>query len=239
MLSSKNPFENIRFIYFDLDDTLLDHRAAEQAALADVKAAFPDVFAHVPLEKLLHTYHTINTELWKQYQQGTIDRPALMHARFARLIDALALRNVTPDQLNACYMDRYRQHWRWTPGARDAFLTIAKHFPVGILTNGFAAVQHAKLARFPELRQHTRALVISEEVGVAKPHPALFAQAARAAATEPAAILYVGDSFGSDVVGAQNAGWQVAWYTPTPPASVPEGVFTFRCWPALLRQLGL
>ncbi|MDQ7039650.1 MAG: HAD-IA family hydrolase [Rhodothermus sp.] len=229
----------IRFVYFDLDDTLLDHRAAEQAALTDVKAAFPDVFAHVPLSTLHQAYHTINTELWAQYQQGAIDRPRLIHARFARLIEALNLHHITPEALNACYMARYRQHWRWIPGARKAFLTIARYLPVGILTNGFAAVQHAKLERFPELRQHTRALVISEEVGVAKPHPALFAHATRAAETEPSAILYIGDSFTSDVQGAQHAGWQAAWFVPNSPASPPEGVFVFSSWPELLRHLGI
>ncbi len=239
MPSSKNLSETIRFVYFDLDDTLLDHRAAEQAALADVKAAFPDVFAHVPLEQLHHTYHTINTELWEQYQRGQIDRPALMHARFARLIEALELPGVTSEQLNACYMERYRRHWRWVPGAREAFLTVAHHLPVGILTNGFAAVQHAKLARFPELRRYAKALVISEEVGVAKPHPELFTHATRAAGVAPEAILYVGDSFGSDVLGAKNAGWQAAWFTPAALASVPEGVFVFAHWPELLRWLGL
>lgn len=233
------PSDPIRFVYFDLDDTLLDHRAAEQAALADVKATFPKVFAHVSLETLQQTYHTINVTLWEQFQQGTIDRPRLIHARFARLIEALKLRHVTPEQLNACYMARYRQHWRWIPGAREAFLAIAHSLPVGILTNGFATVQYAKLDRFPELRQHIRALIISEEVGVAKPHPELFAHAARVAQTEPSTILYIGDSLISDVQGATKAGWQVAWFTPRRPASVPDGVFVFSRWPALLRRLGI
>lgn len=239
MPSSKNPSETIRFVYFDLDDTLLDHRAAEQAALADLKAAFAEIFAHVSLAELRHTYHTINTELWRQYQQGTIDRPTLMHTRFVRLIEALKLQGVTPEQLNTCYMQRYPQHWRWIPGARQAFLTVAHHLPVGILTNGFATIQHAKLERFPELRKRVRTLVISEEVGVAKPHAELFAYATRLAGVEPAAILYVGDSFGSDVVGAKNAGWQAAWFVPAAPASLPEHVFAFAHWPKLLRWLGL
>ena len=234
-----DPSKPIRFVYFDLDDTLLDHRAAEQAALADVKAAFPDVFAHVPLSTLHQAYHTINIELWEQYQQGAIDRPRLIHARFARLIKALNLRHTTPEALNACYMERYRQHWRWIPGAREAFLTIARHLPVGILTNGFANVQRAKLERFPELRQHTRALIISEEIGVAKPHPKLFAHATRAAETEPSAILYIGDSFTSDVQGARHAGWQAAWFVPNGSPSLPEGVFVFSSWPELLRRLDI
>lgn len=35
-----STIHNIAFVYFDLDDTLLDHRRAERAALADLKRRF-------------------------------------------------------------------------------------------------------------------------------------------------------------------------------------------------------
>lgn len=240
MPSTKNPSKPIRFIYFDLDDTLLDHRAAERAALADLKALLPHVFAHVAIDELQATYHAINTALWQQYQQGAIDRATLLHHRFAQLIEALQLVDVTPEQLNTIYLAHYPRHWRWTQGAQKAFLTIAQHFPVGLLTNGFAPIQRAKLAHFPELSRHARCVIISEEVGVAKPHPELFNHAAAAAGLPPEALLYVGDSWHSDVQGAYRAGWQVAWYHPSEPtAAAAAGVFAFAHWPKLLRWLGL
>jgi len=239
MRSTKSPFKPIRFIYFDLDDTLIDHRAAEQAALADLKAALTNVFAHVTLAELQATYHAINTALWQQYQQGFLDRPTLMHNRFAQLIEALHLVAVTPEQLNTIYLTHYPRHWRWTEGAQTAFLTVAQHFPVGLLTNGFASIQRAKLAHFPELSRHAHCVIISEEVGVAKPHPELFSYAAAQAGFPPEALLYVGDSFHSDVQGARQAGWQAAWYRPSEPIVAAEGVFTFARWPEFLGWLGL
>ena len=61
------------------------------------------------------------------------------------------------------------------------------------------------------------AIVVSERVGVIKPHPAIFT-AARAALgnPEPAAILHVGDDWTGDVVGATNAGWRTAWLPERP-----------------------
>ena len=46
----------------------------------------------------------------------------------------------------------------------------------------------------------------SEEAGVAKPHAAIFQAALRKAGVKPDRALFVGDSYESDVLGAQNAG---------------------------------
>lgn len=73
------------------------------------------------------------------------------------------------------------------------------------------------------------AVVVSERVGVIKPHPAIFA-AARAALgePEPSTILHVGDDWTADVVGAADAGWRTAWLPDRPddsplPTSIRDG----------------
>jgi putative hydrolase of the HAD superfamily len=54
------------------------------------------------------------------------------------------------------------------------------------------------------------AIVISAELGIHKPAPAIFAHAAEALQTGPHAILHVGDSPDEDLRGAQAAGFQAA-----------------------------
>ncbi len=49
-----------------------------------------------------------------------------------------------------------------------------------------------------------------------KPDLAIFEYARCAAGTDnPAEIVYVGDSYDSDVAGAKNAGWQTVWLNPS------------------------
>ncbi len=229
---------NVRFIYFDLDDTLLDHRYAERAALADVRAAFADAFGGVSDETLRATYRALNGPLWRQYADGTIGKTDLQIGRFERLLASLDIRGLDAAAVSACYLDRYARHWRFTPGARTAFTRLAERYPVGVLTNGFAEVQEAKFDRFPVLRERAQALVVSEETGYMKPHPGVFAYAADAAQTPPGAILYVGDSYHSDVEGGLAAGWQVAWYARRGAAEATEaGCFAFEEWDALVEWL--
>ncbi|MEM1043158.1 MAG: HAD-IA family hydrolase [Bacteroidota bacterium] len=222
-----------RFVYFDLDDTLLDHRAAERAALADCCSAFP-ALAGRDVAEVQATYHAGNVPLWKQYGAGEIGREDVQRLRFERLCAALDL-DLDPAVLGAAYLDRYAAHWRWIPGAEAAFHAIADRYPVGLLTNGFAEQQHGKLDRFPVLRERAQAVVISEEVGVMKPHPAIFAHATDLAGVAQSEVLYVGDSLHSDVEGGRAAGWQVAWFRG---AEGHDGVFAFAEWTALTRALG-
>lgn len=59
-----------------------------------------------------------------------------------------------------------------------------------------------------ELEAFFDAVVFSQEVGVEKPHPEIFAAVVRALELEPASILHVGDRATEDVEGARAAGWQ-------------------------------
>jgi FMN phosphatase YigB (HAD superfamily) len=65
-------------------------------------------------------------------------------------------------------------------------------------------------------------VVISEEVGIAKPDPRIFAPALRAVGVEAGDVLYVGDSVTSDMAAARNAGMDFCWLNPDG-APVPAG----------------
>jgi HAD superfamily hydrolase (TIGR01549 family) len=202
----------IRFVYFDLDDTLLDHRKAEKAALADCREHFAEHLNGHELAHIQETYHAHNVPLWRDYGAGIITKHDLKRLRFEHLMTTLEVDTMAADVLGEHYLNRYAHHWSWIEGAESAFHAIADRFPVGILTNGFKEIQNAKLDRFPSLRERAASIVISEEVGVMKPDPAIFAHAAEKAGTSPEEILYVGDSLHSDVEGGRNSRWQVAWF---------------------------
>ncbi|MDX1440677.1 MAG: HAD-IA family hydrolase, partial [Rubricoccaceae bacterium] len=202
----------ISFVYFDLDDTLLDHRKAEKTALADCHNHFSEHLGHLELKHIQETYHRHNVPLWRDYGRGLITKADLKRLRFEHLLTALEIDLGHAHTIGEHYLNRYAHHWSWIDGAEQAFLDIAERFPVGILTNGFAEIQQAKLDTFPLLAERASSIVISENVGVMKPNRALFDHAANAAGVEPEEILYIGDSLHSDVIGGRNAGWQVAWF---------------------------
>ncbi|MCL2007659.1 MAG: HAD family hydrolase [Treponema sp.] len=64
------------------------------------------------------------------------------------------------------------------------------------------------------LIDYWHAYLSSEETGFLKPHPAPFLELAKRMETEPADILYVGNSIPYDVEGARNAGMKAALIRP-------------------------
>ncbi len=203
---------NPEFVYFDIDDTLLDHQAAERKALADVRTRYLAVFGSHSIDELQDTYHAINAPLWRKYAEGEIGKQTVQQQRFERLLEAVGAPHADATLVARYYMQRYAEHWTFIPGARETFEAVAQHHPVGVMTNGFAEVQEKKLDRFPILREESEAVVICEEVGTLKPDPEVFEHATEAAGVSPEDVLYVGDSYRSDVQGAQPVGWGVAWY---------------------------
>ena len=210
---------NPKFIYFDLDDTLLDHKKAEQNGLKDIHDHFEE-FNDISLDILLSTYHKINKGLWEEYGRGEIDRHILHRRRFEETFIELGINPLLYDEAGKVYMEYYRNHWEWIPGAKDAFDKIRSVYDVGLITNGFAETQWMKIDQLG-FKEMVSEIVISEEVGVMKPHPRIFDYSTELVGLEKSEILYIGDSLTSDVKGGKAAGWKVAWYTSDP---IKEGV---------------
>ena len=230
---------NPEFVYFDLDDTLLDHRAAERGALAEVRNRYLALFGTLSVDELQETYHDINAPLWRRYANGEIDKRTVQHQRFKRLLEAVDAPHADASLVGRFYMQRYAAHWDFVDGARTAFESIAEDYPVGVLTNGFAEVQEKKLDRFPVLREQSESIVLCEDVGVLKPDPVVFEHATAEVEADPETVLYVGDSYRSDVQGAQPVGWRVAWYARngTNGRSTNDRGFAFDDWSTLTRRL--
>ena len=98
---------------------------------------------------------------------------------------------------------------------------LAEKFPLALVTNGIASVQNKRFAASP-ITPYFKAIVISEEVGIAKPDPRIFEPALQKIGVAAADVLYVGDSVSSDMAAARNAGMDFCWLNPGG-APVPDG----------------
>lgn len=99
----------------------------------------------------------------------------------------------------------------------DAFASLerlaARGFRLAILSNWPLARTIDRFAEAHGWMPFLAAVVVSQRVGVIKPHPSIFraAEAALGLAARPEAILHVGDDWAADVIGARGAGWRVAY----------------------------
>ncbi len=197
--------------FFDLDDTLVDHRGAEEAAHRATHAELPGVFGTVPFSEWLARYRRNNLALWALYGKGEIDRHELTRRRFAEPLLELDLDPAHGEKVETVYLDLYARHWQLVDGAEEILEFAARTGVVGILSNGLREQQWGKVRTF-RLDRWVSHVVLSEEVGAMKPARAIFDAAWKEAGGGDVRKVYVGDSWESDVLGGKAAGWFPIWF---------------------------
>jgi HAD superfamily hydrolase (TIGR01549 family) len=89
-----------------------------------------------------------------------------------------------------------------------------RRYRIAIATNGLKVVQRGRLAR-STIRHHISEIIISEEIGAAKPAREFFEKAfARLGHPPKREVLMIGDGWGSDIQGAVQYGIDACWYNP-------------------------
>lgn len=199
-----------QWLFFDADDTLFDFQRAEAAAL---RLAFQrhDLVFH---PDCLTTYREINHTLWQALEKGQITPPSLHLRRFELLFAQTGITRISPADFGASYLQCLGGCAQLIDGTADILAQLRTTHRIAILTNGLQAVQRARLER-SAIRPHIAEIIISEEVGAAKPAKAFF-DAAFARLGHPAKpdVLMIGDNWTSDIQGAAAYGLDTCWFNP-------------------------
>ncbi len=224
------------WLLLDADGTLFDYERAEAAALAQ---AFAD--SGLPYDpRSQELYKELNQEMWLVFERGEISAEVLRVERFRRLFDALDLA-CAAEPFSERYLVRLGERADLIQGAEALLATLHGRVGMVLITNGLQHVQRSRLAH-STLSRYLTDIVISEEVGVAKPDPRIF-DAAFEVMGRPARqeVLIVGDSLTSDIRGGNRYGIDTCWYNPQglPHAPGIKVVYEIRALDELLGIIGL
>jgi YjjG family noncanonical pyrimidine nucleotidase len=197
------------WLFFDADGTLFDYNRAEAAAFRKAFELLQIQFD----ESYLDTYQKINSQLWKALERHEITPALLRVRRFELLLEALKLTG-SADDLNVAYVEQLGLCTDLIDGAYELLQILSKSSRIAIVTNGLEAVQRSRLMH-STIHPFITELIISEEVGAAKPHAAFFDAAfARTGNPPKSDVLIIGDSLTSDMQGGVDYGIDTCWYNP-------------------------
>lgn len=206
--------KNFSWVLFDADDTLFHFDAF--SGLRHLFSGFNLVFT----EQDYAEYQSVNKPLWVEYQKGNISSLYIQQQRFTLWEQRL---NCPAQELNNSFMTIMAQICTPIAGVVPLLDSLKDKVGLGIVTNGFTQLQQERLKR-TGLHDYFDLLVISEEVGVAKPHKAIFDHTLALMGNPiPEQVLMVGDNPDSDIVGGMNAGLQTCWFNQHQ-QEAPEGI---------------
>lgn len=198
----------IRAVLFDLHDTLVgvsgDDLVARRRAAYDVLAespGAPDFAAFCAAEDTARSdlYPPRNPEL---LDYGVSHRFRIVARRLlGHDLPAEALARMVRD-----YIDVWIDFLVPLPGTAEAIDQLAQRYRLALVSDfGDAPGIHRILDRFG-LAGRFDPVVISVDVGRAKPHPLMFARTLTALELSPSEVVHVGDNLVCDVEGARRSG---------------------------------
>jgi putative hydrolase of the HAD superfamily len=202
-------------LLLDLDDTLLDHRAIPENIRNTcelVAAAFPAFDAAQLLEANTRAW----AEYWPQVEKaawlGGIEVETVSREAWRRTLhdcgsDDASIVEFTYER--SAWLDRTTR--RLYPDAA-ALLAYADaiDLKLALVTNGPSGLQRDRL-RSLWLEDMFKAVIVSAEVGMAKPDAGPFQLALEKLGVETGEAWYIGDSLDTDIAGALGAGLTAVW----------------------------
>ncbi len=189
-------------ILFDADETLFEFDAFQ-----GLRAIFADHDIDFTSEDY-RDYQALNKPLWTAYQQHQITAEQLKIQRFEQWSQKIG---VSASQLNQQFLAAMASTCQLLPGAQHLLTAIAPHAKLGIITNGFTDLLHARL-HSTGINDYFQVLTISEQFGIAKPAPEIFLHTiAQLPEVNAARTLMVGDTPESDIEGGIKAGFKTCW----------------------------
>lgn len=215
----------IRGIVFDLFDTLVDQDSTRLSMTRlegrrigpSTRRIHEHASAAAGLELSLGEFAAVQQEVDEALRAETLDRdlelPSLW--RFRTLAQRLSLLEV--ETLARIWTGIHMEMLESVvsvPAHHEAVLaTLAIDHRLGLCSN----FSHAETARAilerAGLERHLSSAVFSDEVGLRKPRPEIFAAVADSLGLEPREILHVGDDLRADIAGAASFGMRTVWLT--------------------------
>lgn len=196
-------------ILLDMDGTLLDFEKCESNALETIFARYG--YPYSP--EIRSRYNTINSRLWKEYEEGTISKSIIHSTRFEELFQEIGIQG---DGLafNQEYLAELGKNWYPIDGAREVCRLLSSRFRLYLATNGVGMAQRSR-AQGSGILPYLEGMFISQEIGAQKPLTAFFEYAAsHISGFRKEETLIVGDSLTSDMKGGLNFGLDVCWFNP-------------------------
>lgn len=201
----------LKAVFFDLDGTLYSYDDADAVGTAALRR---HVCERLDIDEDLfsHTFDQARRDVKAQLPPtASCHNRMLYMQRLCELLDVNPV-DYAPEMYDA-YWDHFLDSMVLFDGAGECLEKCrSRGLKTVLVTNMTAQIQYRKLRKLG-LGSLFDALVISEEAGMEKPDPAIFAYALHKTGLRAGNCVHIGDSFNGDVLGARGAGIPSIWFS--------------------------
>jgi 2-haloacid dehalogenase len=210
------------WLLFDLDNTILDF---DQAMVFGFEKTINDF--KIPFdENHFSIYQNINHGCWADLEKGIITQDELRTLRMERFLNHIDSTH-NPIHFSVTYHGNLSAKIFWMDNAQSLIEAWSSQFKLALVTNGLKEIQRARLVK-SDLEKHFHHVVISDEIGVAKPHAGFFDHVFdKINFPEKEKVMIIGDSLSSDIRGGNDYGIDTCWLNLNGKVAPEDNVPTF------------
>ena len=205
--------KHYKTLFIDLDNTLYDFSGNSREAYIAVYNLLDYDRWFRSFEHYYEIYEEYNLRLWALYAEGKITKEHLNAERYShplRVVGAPA-----PEAIGAQFWDEAMKRLplgnRLMPHAKEILTYLRPKYKMYILSNGFTELQSRKM-QSAGIAHYFDGMILSEDIGVNKPNPAIFTHALQVAGSTAEESLMIGDNYEVDIEGAQRVGIDQVFY---------------------------
>ncbi|RKT77435.1 putative hydrolase of the HAD superfamily [Terracoccus luteus] len=214
----------VRGLLLDVDDTIVDTRAAMVAAGS---VALGVLWPERPEQhRAMAQHYYDDPQRWfRRYASGEVAFDAMRTGRIEEVAAAFgaAVPEAALQRYAVAYDPAFRAAQRLFDDVPELLMAARRAgLPVGLLTNSALAPTTLKLEAL-DLVDAFDAVVTTDTLGFGKPDPRVYREACRLLGVAPEHVVCIGDSLEWDVLGARSAGLRAVWLDRPAPAGGAAG----------------
>jgi putative hydrolase of the HAD superfamily len=228
----EGQFNDIKVIFFDLDDTLCGYWTAAEHGLRRAFECHPahgrtvdQMKRHWAEEFRQFGSEISGTNWYAQYcRSGEHTRVELMRRTLEKV--GIFDRELASD-ISMTYAVERQAALELFPDALPCLDALKGRYPLGLITNGPADVQREEIEKL-QIGAYFDYFLIEGEMLMGKPNPGVMRRAQEMSGQLPNHILMVGNSYRHDLQPAIRSGWKTVWVrrqsdvAPSSRSSKPE-----------------
>ena len=198
-------------IFFDVDDTLYDCQQPFNRAVHDVFCGKYDQ----EIDRIYRRSRYWTDLKFAEYCAGKISTEDYYCLRNQNAFADFGI-GITREEALAV-MNHYKEYQKkitMSATIREMLCRLReRNIFTGVISNGLAEAQWRKIETLgiPDYIQREN-IIVSGDVGVSKPDPAIYGIACRRFGVAPGTVWYAGDNYTNDVVAAARAGLHTIWF---------------------------
>ncbi|WP_416149371.1 HAD family hydrolase [Salipaludibacillus sp. HK11] len=206
-------------IMFDLDNTLFSHEDAFKKAISECFHKYQQKYvekqSRIAVDTFFPVFKNYSDLFWGKFESGEIKAKEYRRQRFIATMKDLDLpySNDIADGFHNHYYEVVDEYSIPFDGVHSFLEWISySQLKTAIITNGTKDTQYNKIKTMGiDKWISPNQIYVSEEIGYTKPDQKLFHLVEKEQGLKSEEILFIGDSWKHDVVGAIEAGWEAVF----------------------------